>query len=84
MLVFTRDIASAKPWGRPNDRKLNMTFHGRRVPRPVLILSLARDMNSRFVGGEDEVGIVPYVVIVAVCDCDESERTTYPDVLCDV
>lgn len=46
-----------------------MSFHGRRVPRPTLILSLARVMNSRFVGGDDEVGIVPYVVIVGVCEC---------------
>ena len=69
MFVFTRETASGKPEGRLNDRRLNMSFHGRRVPRPTLILSLARVMNSRFVGGDDEVGIVPYVVIVGVCEC---------------
>jgi hypothetical protein len=39
---------------------LKRSFHGRRVPRPALNLSLAREMNSRLVGGGDEeVGIVP-------------------------
>lgn len=59
MFVLTREIASEKPVGRLNDRKLNMIFHGRRVPSPVLILSLAREINSRLVGVDDEVGIVP-------------------------
>jgi hypothetical protein len=60
MFVLMRLIASEKLDGRLNDRKLKRSFHGRRVPRPALNLSLAREMNSRLVGGGDEeVGIVP-------------------------
>ncbi|KAK6911950.1 hypothetical protein RJ641_024043, partial [Dillenia turbinata] len=50
--------------GRLNDRKLNISFHGRRVPRVDLNRSFPREMNSRFVVPGDAVGIVPYDVIL--------------------
>ncbi|KAF7814154.1 PRA1 family protein F2 [Senna tora] len=58
-MIRMREIASGKLEGRPKERKLNMTFHGWRVPRPALIRCLAREMYSRFWDGEDEVGMVP-------------------------
>lgn len=64
MFDLRREMASRREDGRENDRKLNMSFHGRRAPRPDLIRCFAREMNSRFVEGDEEVGIVPYVVMV--------------------
>lgn len=59
MFTRIREIVSGKPSvGTPSDRRSNMVFHGRRVPRPALILCLPRVMYSSF-GGGGEVGIVP-------------------------
>lgn len=41
--------------GMPSDRRSNMVFHARRVPKPALILCFPRAMYSSFGG----VGIVP-------------------------
>lgn len=59
MLSRIREIASGAPRaGMPSDRMSNMVFHGRRVPKPALILCFPRVMYSSF-GGVGEVGIVP-------------------------
>ncbi|XLS87676.1 hypothetical protein HN51_037842 [Arachis hypogaea] len=64
MLVRTRESASENPDGRPKEWRLNMSFHRRRVPRPSLIRCLARERNSRFEEGEEEVGMVPVNVLM--------------------
>lgn len=61
MLVLALATASDRLPGKLKDLKLNITFHGRRVPRPAFTRSLAREMYSSFVEvpGEEELGIVP-------------------------
>lgn len=51
--------------GKLIEWKLNISFQGRRVPRPSLTRAFAREIYSRFVPPDppDDVGIVPYVVI---------------------
>lgn len=59
MFMRIREIVSGRPpVGIPSDRRSNIVFHGRRVPKPALILCLPRAMYSSF-GGGGEVGIVP-------------------------
>lgn len=52
-------MASEKVRGKLREWMLNMSFHGRRAPRPSLIRSLARDRYSRLAEGSEEAGIVP-------------------------